>query len=510
MKPTISIKEVSKTYKEFHIKAVDHVSLDLYKGTITCIVGENGAGKSTLMNLLFGLQKPDSGTISVEGKPTSFSSPTDAMKSGIGMVHQHFMLFDPMSVAKNVVMGIEPRKHHFFFHTKETNKRVQECLDANGFTIQANEKVGNLTVGDKQTVEITKMLYRQSEILILDEPTSMLTEQEIESLFITLKKLKDAHKCIIIILHKVSEVMKIADTIAVMRKGKLIGTYLKEEMTAQKLSDLMVGDSGNYPLKSQDLRQRQHNKVILSAKNLTVERNNRGKPLLHRVSFEVHEGEIMGFCGVKGNGMGVLEAVLGGMIPTCEGTITHNGVDITNIGSRRLRNQGLAFVPSDRIHYGSAEQATVEENIIINEREKYFPLSKNEKRSFIHSFIGSTKIKANVHQTMGSLSGGNMQKVIVAREIHNMSDYIVLSNPTWGLDVSSSSHVHQQIKKLQAEGKAIILISSNLDEIMELSDKINIMHNATIAAEFEMTPSITKKIIGSYMLGLGEKNSENT
>ncbi|MCH3918606.1 MAG: ABC transporter ATP-binding protein [Spirochaetia bacterium] len=508
MIPAIQVKGLSKTYKEYGIKAVDDVNLVFSKGSITCIVGENGAGKSTLMNLLYGMERPDAGTIEVDGKQVSFSSPAEALQVGIGMVHQHFMLFAPFSIAKNVVLGMEPRTFLFFYDKNKAEQKVQALLDRQGFPLKASRKVKQLGVGEKQLVEITKMLYRKSKILILDEPTSMLTEQETKSLFRTLAKLKTQGNCIILITHKIKEVMEIADSIVVMRKGKLVGNYRKQEVDQCLLSKLMVGSAVTvHRMEPSDLRNKMHTKAILRADDIWVEKNNEAKPLLHDISFTVHAGEVLGFCGVSGNGMGVLEAVLGGMLPTSRGTIRLKGKDITNLGARKLRHMGLAFVPSNRIHYGCGQNATVEENLVIDERQEYFSLQKDSKKAFVDDIIGNCQITGQLGQAIGQLSGGNIQKVIFSREIHNMEDYIVLANPTWGLDVAATTYVHDRIRELQAKGKAIILLSSNLDEIMELSDRVNILHDATIAAQFEMTPAITKTVIGCYMLGIGEKQA---
>lgn len=494
-KTAISVEHLSKWYKTESIMANDDLTLSFNRGEITCIAGENGAGKSTLMKILFGMTTPTKGQIFVNGKKEYITHPLIAQSLGIGMVHQKFKLFEDLTISENVSLGIE-RKKYFLLDKIRINKEVQELIDIHNFNLNANSKIKELGTGEKQLVEILKMLYRKAEIMIFDEPTAVLTESEALSLFNTIKKLKDNNKCIILITHKVEEILNISDSISVMRKGKLVGTYNKKDLNKKELSDLIMGDAikeVKVKKKGMDFSDKER---VIKFKNVTIYRKNQKKPLLNNISFDSHHNEILGFCGVSGNGMGVLEAVLGGMLPISRGHIYLYDEEITNLTSDKLRRKGLAFVPADRYQYGSASDATLSENLIINHKKDLL-----HREEFSQPLIDKFAINGTVNQKMKTLSGGNIQKAIVAREIENMDSYIVLSNPTWGMDLASTAFIHSQIIELKRKGASVILLSSDVDEVMLLSDKINVITNGQIIKSFDGKKNLDKLIIGEYMLG---------
>lgn len=494
--PAIEVVNLSKFYKNESIVANDNLTLKFNRGEITCIAGENGAGKSTLMKIIFGLEQPSKGEVFVNGKKVEITHPLIAQALGIGMVHQNFKLFNNLSISDNVSLGVEIKKHFFFLDRQKTLLKVQDLINAHNINLSAETKISNLSTGEKQLVEILKMLYREADILIFDEPTAVLTEQETQQLFSTMRELKAQNKCVIVITHKVQEILDIADIVSIMRKGKLIGTYKREELNGKTLSDLIMGEEVNKLSIDKKHIDFSHLKPVISFKNVCIYRENQEKPLLHNINFTTHPGEILGFCGVSGNGMGMLEAVLGGMLPISSGHIYLNGKEITNLSPDKLRAKGLAFVPADRYQYGSASNATLSENLIINHRNKL-----QEMNEFSLPLIEKYNINGQPSQKMKTLSGGNIQKAIVAREIENMKDYIILSNPTWGMDLAATSYIHAQIIKLKEKGASIILLSSNVDEILLLSDTINVISGGEIKKRFKASNNLDKLLIGEYMLG---------
>jgi simple sugar transport system ATP-binding protein len=492
----IEVVHLSKYYKDESIIANDDLTLKFNRGEITCIAGENGAGKSTLMKIIFGMDRPSKGDIFVNGQKEEITHPLIAQALGIGMVHQKFKLFDNLSICENVSLGVELKKHLFFLDKVKTLRKVQELIDSHHIQLSADTKIKDLSTGEKQLVEILKMLYREAEILIFDEPTAVLTEQETQQLFETMRELKAQNKCVIVITHKVQEILDIADVVSIMRKGKLVGTYKRSQLNGKSLSDLIMGEE----VKSIKVEKKNINysilRPVLSFKDVSIYRENQEKPLLHNINFVSHQGEILGFCGVSGNGMGILEAVLGGMLPISSGQIILDGKEITNLTSDKLRANGLAFVPADRYQYGSAANATLAENLIINHRNRL-----KEMNEFSKPLIDKYNINGQPSQMMKTLSGGNIQKAIVAREIENMKDYIILSNPTWGMDLAATAFIHSQILELKKKGASIILLSQNVDEILLLSDTINVMTNGQISKTFTSFKDVDKLLIGEYMLG---------
>ncbi|MCL2800713.1 MAG: ATP-binding cassette domain-containing protein [Treponema sp.] len=464
----IDVKNVNKQYAGRDFKANNNISLNLKKGEILCIAGENGAGKTTLMKIICSLEKQDSGDVSVNGK--------------IGMVHQHFMLFPEYTAAENIVMGKEPLKFNLFFDKKKADEEAGKIIKANNFSIKSTSKLKELTSGQMQQVEICRILYNDADILIFDEPTSILTENEINSLFNTLKNLVSKGKSIIFITHKLNEIKQIADRAAVLKNGELISILdsKNSEIDIEKIAAMMIGDKDSN--KSNDLmfnrtfeqsEIKKKEKTVISFNDVTVIRKGEERPLLENINFSVSSGEIIGFTGVGGNGLGVIEAVLGGFLKPHSGKIYHYNNDISDYSIQKLRKQGLSYVPADRIRVGSAGNATIEENKIINIRHNYFKTVKKNKN----------KDKL-LDKNASVLSGGNLQKLILEREMNQYKDYIVLSEPTWGLDITSSYYIMEEIEKLRKNGAAIILISTDLEVVLKLADKIYVMHRGKIKKEF--------------------------
>jgi simple sugar transport system ATP-binding protein len=504
----------------------DSVSLSLGRGEILCLAGENGAGKTTLMKILCGVESPTEGEILLRGRPVKIPSPLEANRLGIGMVYQHFMLFPELTVAQNVVMGIEPRKWGFLYDRKKAEAAVNRVIGANGFSIEAGKPVAGLTVGQMQQVEILRLLYRNTDILILDEPTAVLAEREILSLFETLRGLAASGRSLILITHKLGEIKAISHRVAVMRKGRLAGIRETAGIDEADISRLMMGGeeeealpreaagavagraAGAAPGKAAGTRAgnagSRASPELIRFEHVSVRRRGQKQLLLDDVSFAVHAGEILGFAGVGGNGLGVLEAVLGGFLPVAGGKIFHRGKDITGFNNTRLREEGLAYVPADRLRVGSAPAARVEDNIVINRRKEFsrrgfFDLAA--MRRFTGDLIRRYGISGG-GELAGTLSGGNIQKMILAREIDSFRDYIVFSEPTWGLDIAAGAYLHAEIRSLRNRGAAVILISTNLDEILALADRIIVFYRGRIGAELGDTkiPNI-KERIGAAMLG---------
>ena len=510
MEHAVEMRGIVKIYPETGLRANDGVDLTLNKGQILCLAGENGAGKTTLMKVLYGLEKPDAGTISVMGNPVSITSPLQANRLGIGMVHQHFMLVDDFTVAQNVTLGKEPLKGRFSYDLKGAVDAVDAVIRKHRFSIDATKRVGSLTVGQKQQVEIVKMLYRDVDILILDEPTAVLTEQEIESLFITLRALAEHGTSLILITHKLHEITAISDRVAIMRQGAMVGDFPTDSVDGKQISRLMMGQSVSLVVDRLPYTPVQH--PVLRFDNVSVLKRNQQRPLLDGVSFAARSGEILGFAGVGGNGLGVLEAVLGGFLPISSGAIVHKDEDISRLDSHALRKRGLAYVPADRLQVGSALKATVSENLIVdarNEFTRHGVMQRKKIEQHTQALLKTYSVKGTPSMPIGTLSGGNIQKVILAREITQYQDYIVFSEPTWGLDIASSRFVYERMVQLRDEGAAVLLISSNLDEILAVSDRVIVMYRGTIVAvlEAEELRQVTKEDMGAYMLGLRQQEA---
>ncbi|MDR2419317.1 MAG: ATP-binding cassette domain-containing protein [Treponema sp.] len=512
----LELRDITTIYPADHFMANRNVSLSLRTGEILCLAGENGAGKTSLMKVLSGFIQPAQGEIVVKGNPVSITSPLGAARLGIGMVHQHFMLFPDFSVAENVVMGLEPVKFGFLYDFKTAVERVNALIKAHEFSIKADDRVSGLSVGQLQQVEIVKLLYRNADILILDEPSAALTEQETVSLFQTLRLLAKGGKSLILITHKLSEIKRISDRVAVMHKGELVALRETARVDEYEISQLMLGrDINETPQTMSQEDPPRHAVPVLSFNKVTVKRRRQEQPLLNELSFTAHSGEILAFAGAGNSGLEELEAVLGGLLPINSGLISHKGIDISHLNAESLRKRNLAYVPADRLNVGSEAQALISENIMIVRRReltRHGILDRAAISRFCHTLFERFAIRGNESLRIGSLSGGNIQKLVLAREIDLLErggDYIVFSKPTWGLDVAASNAVYERMTELRQKGVAILLLSSNLDEIIAMADRVLVLYRGGIVAELDTRPldASLRELIGAYMLGLRRDES---
>ena len=515
----VELRGISKTYPGSANSANRNISLNLRRGEILCIAGENGAGKTTLMKIMSGLEIPDEGEICIYGasgncSAVAIDSPLAAQRLGIGMVHQHFMLFPEYTVAENIVMGLEPCKWGFLFDRKKAQAEAAKVIEAHHFSIDPGQPVRSLSIGEMQQVEICRLLYRNAGIVILDEPTSVLTEHETSALYKALRALAAEKKSIFLITHKLHEIKSIADRVAVLRRGEVVGVCSAAETDEYAIAKMMMGLSPEYI--TQTARPRESHcssKPVIVFDNVTVRRRGQKRPLLDKISFSVRPGEIAAFTGVGGNGLGVLEAVLGGFLHPAEGKIIHKGKDISRLNIRRLRNMGLAYIPADRQRIGSASAASIEENLIIDRRMEFSRMGLLNRRA-ISNFANAVFSRYGIASPGGrkpaaALSGGNLQKLILAREIDQFRDYFVFCEPTWGLDIAAGNFVWNEIAALRDKGAAIIVITTNLDEALALAGRIFVMYKGSAIAEFgtefgstDESASCIKEKINACMQGL--------
>jgi len=498
----LQMQGITKLYPASGVLANDGVDLSVEENEVHAVIGENGAGKSTLMKLLYGLEHPDAGEITFRGEKVVIRDPLAANRLGIGMVHQHFKLVSDFTVAENVVLGSEPRRRGLFIDRKTAVKDVAKVIDEHGFSVEARTKVRNLTVGQMQQVEIVKMLYRNAELLILDEPTSVLTEQEIERLFETLNHLLGRGKTIILITHKLDEVTHMSHRVTVMRGGKDIAVRNTSDVDKRELSRLMVGKD---ILLEVHRSPKTHGEAVLELKDVSIRCRGQDRPLLDEIDLQVRSGEIVGIAGVGGNGLAEIEDVIGGLRRATSGSMFLHGEDVTALDAEQLREEGLAYVPADRLRRGASLSSSVRENCIATKHHDFLKagiLQRRGIREFTEHLIDHFSIDAAEGMPAGNLSGGNIQKMILARELAADSDFILFSEPTWGLDIASSQFVYEKMLELRERGAGVLLISSNLDEILGLADTILVMYRGRIVGRLENTAALTKEIIGEYMLGI--------
>lgn len=504
----VEMQNIVKRYP--NVIANDNSSLFVQEGEIHGLIGENGAGKSTMMNILYGLAEPDSGDIKIFGKQTKIASPQEAISLGISMVHQHFMLMPNLSAFQNIILGRAPTRAGVI-NKKVATEQIQEIMETYGLKVDLSAKIYHLSVGEMQRVEIIKALYRNAKIIILDEPTAVLTPQETDRMMEILLKLKGQGKSIIFITHKLREVMAITDRITVMRKGIVTGYVDKSETNPQELSRLMVGREVDLALPRGDFAPGDN---VLEISNLSAF-NARGLPALRDFTLSVRKGEVVGIAGVEGNGQTELAEVISGLLKPRGGNVKMHGTDITELSVRQRRKNGMSHVPEDRLKVGTAKNRTIMENIIVN---RYYqpPYAKygiiNTKR--LIELAEQMKKQFNVKtpdtlRPLSSLSGGNMQKVVFTREIETDPDLLIAAQPTRGVDIGTIEEIHRTILALRDAGKAILLISAELDEILSLSDRIAVMYEGSIAAEFNMGEA-DEKLIGEYMTGAKNQKYENS
>ncbi len=498
----LRMEGISKYYTESDTLANDKAWLHVGAGEIHALVGENGAGKSTLMKVLYGLEKPDTGTISLEGRDVAISNPLDAARLGIGMVHQHFMLVDDFSVAENVVLGIEPRKARVFYDIKGAERAVRSTMDRFGFTLDPARKAGSLTVGERQQLEILKLLHRNARYLILDEPTAVLTEQEIRSLFVTLRALKSSGHTIVIITHKVKEVKEISDSVTVMRAGRTIDSFRTADVDEYELSCHIMGNA-SCPDFSRTPSRAYRPVPVLELDRICMPRG-----ALDNVSLKLSPGEVLGVCAVSGNGVSELEDLLGGFRSQSSGRVLLDGEPLPSRRQASRTGKGLGYVPADRTRRGSSGGLSMAENFIALDRLAFFPHGVRDSSAALgatRTAIAHFSIKGRPEQSAGELSGGNIQKVILARELEKpLPPLLVFSEPTWGLDINATEFVYEKIMEARDSGSGILLLSSNLDEILELSDRISVMHRGRIVCNLANDGSLTRERLGEYMLGLAD------
>jgi general nucleoside transport system ATP-binding protein len=501
MTTVLELRGITKSFPG--VLANDHISLTLEQGEIHALLGENGAGKTTLMNILYGLYKPDEGEILVRGKKVEIHTPNDAIALGIGMVHQHFMLVPVMTVTENVMLGVEPTRGGMFLDEAKVAKRVREISEQYGLEVDPDAVVKDIPVGIQQRVEIIKVLYREADILILDEPTAVLTPQEVEGLFKILQTLIDKGKSIIFITHKLKEVMAVADRITVLRGGRSVGTVSPKKVNPEKLASLMVGREVNLVVRKKPARPKE---PALGVKSLFV-RDERKHMTVNGVSFEVRKGEVLGIAGVQGNGQTELVYALTGLLPIESGEITLLGKTVHKLSPRHVLERGVAHIPEDRQRHGLVLSFPLYDNLVLC--NYYLPpfahgVALQEKTILKNGedLIKQYDIRTpNVYVDASTLSGGNQQKVIVAREFSRPIQLLIASQPTRGLDVGSIEYIHDRIIAKRDEGVAVVVVSSELDEIMALSDRIAVMYRGRIMEIVEASEA-TKEYLGLLMAGI--------
>lgn len=493
-----------KIRKEFPgVIANNDIDLTINKGEIHAIVGENGAGKTTLLKILYGLHQPTSGRIYIDGKKEKIANPAQAIKMGIGMVHQHFMLIPSFTIAENIVLGYEPRQKSIFTDFKKAEAVTKELVSEYGLKVDPLQKVEDVSVGIQQRIEILKVLYHGAEILILDEPTAVLTPQETEELFAVIKSLvQEKNKTVIFITHKLNEVMNISDRVTVMRAGKKLKTMATQNATKAQIAELMVGRE---VLLSELDRDSNKGPARLEVQQLKA-RDNRNLEAVKDISLKVHSGEILGIAGVEGNGQSELVEVIAGLRELDSGKIIINGRDLSAASSGEIRRSGVVHIPEDRLKNGMSKEATIAENLLMGKQyQQEFSLNKiqlkqqavkKEAENLIEQFDIRTP---GAEVSAGSLSGGNMQKMVIAREFSFNSPILLISQPTRGVDIGAIEFIHQQIMKKRNEGCAVLLVSAELDEIMRLSDRILTIYEGQITGEFKNNEDLSKKEIGLYM-----------
>jgi simple sugar transport system ATP-binding protein len=487
------------------VLANDHIDLDVAPGEIHALLGENGAGKSTLMNILYGLAVPDEGEIRIDGRPVDIQSPSDAIAQGISMVHQHFMLVPVLTVAENIVLGEEVTRG-IFLDRAEADRRIRELGTRFGFDIDPDVKVESLSVGWQQRVEILRALYREAQILVLDEPTAVLTPQETREIFGVLRKLVAEGRSIIFISHKLNEVLEIADRITVIRRGRVVGSRLPDETNPDDLAELMVGRDVALEV---DRGVSRPGEIVLAVDGLHV-RDDRNHEAVRGVSLEVRAGEILGIAGVAGNGQDELVESLTGLRRAASGRVSLRGRDVTRASVRQRHAAGVAHVPGDRHRFGLVLSFPVADNLVLTNYHDP-PYSRGPVMDFdaIHEaadrLIGEYDIRTpSADVPVSTLSGGNQQKVIVAREFQEHVQLLVLDQPTRGLDVGSIEFIHRQILAMRDRGAAVLLVSAELDEILQLSDRISVMYRGEIVSTLASAEASRERV--GLLMATGQVN----
>jgi len=497
--PAVELHGITKRFPG--VVANHDIDIEVAAGTVHAIVGENGAGKSTLMKILYGMQRPDEGTIRVAGKEAALHSPSDAIALGIGMVHQHFMLADNLTVLENVVLGAEKR----YGIGAKARRRIEEISQQYGLGVEPDRLVEQLGVGARQRVEILKVLYRGAQILILDEPTAVLVPHEVEELFGNLRDLKREGLTVIFISHKLDEVLSVADTITVIRRGTTVDTVQPSDVTARELAELMVGSELPVP----ELRESTVTDVpVLTLRELTV-RDAGGRAIVEDVSLTIHEGEILGIAGVEGNGQAELVEAIMGMLPVESGAVLLAEQDVSGLATRRRREAGIGFIPEDRHRHGLLLASPLWENRILGHQTrppnvKGALIDRQGARRDTERIVADYDVRTpGIDVAAASLSGGNQQKLIVGREMSDEPKLLIAAHPTRGVDVGAQSAIWDHLRNARANGLAVLLISADLDELIGMSDTLRVILRGRLVGEADPA-TITPDELGSLMTGAGE------
>lgn len=501
MEHVIEMDHITKIFGNF--KALDDVTFKVKKGEVHALLGENGAGKSTLMSVLFGLYQAEAGEIFINGKPVKINNPNDASNLNIGMVHQHFKLVHNFTVLESIILGRETVKMGVL-KKDEARKKVIKLSERYKLKIDLDAYISDITVGMQQRVEILKMLYLDSDILIFDEPTAVLTPQEIEELMKVMRELVSEGKSIVFISHKLNEIKEVADRCTILRKGKYIGTVDVDTTTKEQLSEMMVGRKINFNIEKQIIET---GKAILEVKNLTVKLKNSKKNVVNNVSFEVYGGEILCIAGIDGNGQSELIYGITGLIPINEGQILLNGKEITKESIRKRSIDGMAHIPEDRHKHGLILDFNLQQNSVL---QTYFEprfqkngfIKFNAVKEYAKKLIKQYDIRSprDEDSITRNMSGGNQQKLIVAREIDRNPDIVLAVQPTRGLDIGATEYIHKQLIAQRDQGKAVLLLSLELDEVMDVSDRILVIYEGEIVGDLN-PEEITVEELGLYMAG---------
>ena len=501
MEYVIEMNHITKQFGEF--KANDDITLRVKKGEIHALLGENGAGKSTLMSVLFGLYQPEAGQIKINGKEVKINNPNDANALGIGMVHQHFKLVHNFTVLESIVLGRETTKGGVL-KMDDARKKIMELSERYKFKIDPDAYISDITVGMQQRVEILKMLYCDNDILIFDEPTAVLTPQEITELMKVMKQLVEEGKSIIFITHKLNEIKEVANRCSVLRKGKYIGTIDVAETSKEAMSEMMVGRKVNFIIDKEEVTP---GDAILEVKNMTIKSKHHGKEAVKNVSFTVRKGEIVTIAGIDGNGQSELVYGITGMMPIDEGQVFLKGKDITHESIRKKCLDGMAHIPEDRHKDGLVLDYDLQQNLVL---QSYFTkrfqnhgfLKFDAIRNYAEELIKKFDIRSGqgVNSIVRGMSGGNQQKAIIARELDRNPDIVIAVQPVRGLDVGAIEYIHKQLIAQRDAGKAVLLVSLELDEVMNVSDRILVMYEGEIVADVD-PKKITTEELGLYMAG---------
>ena len=497
--PAIQLSGVTKRYPG--VVANNDVELEVKSGEVHAVVGENGAGKSTLMKIIYGMVRPDAGTVKIRGQETHFRSPKEAIDAGIGMVHQHFMLADNFTVLENIILGSEPRNGIMVDFRSATNQ-INALGEKYGLKLDPSIRVENLSVGERQRVEIIKVLYRGARILILDEPTAVLVPQEVDDLFDSIRELKSEGQTVIFISHKLGEVLSIADSITVMRDGETVGTTTPDQVDARQLAEMMIGSELPDP---QTRTSTVQDEVVLDVEDLSLESDD-GREILSGISFQIRKGEIVGIAGVEGNGQGPLVDAIVGLEEAALGKIVLAGNDVTDQEARERRAAGIGLIPEDRQRQGLLLSSPLWENAALGHQyEKPYAngpwIDKKGARTQTEEIIRRFDVIAPGPDALATaLSGGNQQKLVVGREIMADPKVLIAAQPTRGIDIGAQAAVWEELKGAREAGMGVLLISADLDELIGLSDTIHVLFEGELVAELDPS-DITPESLGSHMTG---------